>query len=488
VNWHQTVDQRLHRWLIMFNADPQNSTIDGYNATTREIQALIRTADQEDVSLRAHGGTWSFSPIAATDGILLNTQPLNYRFTIDPAMYAAPLPAGESLVFVQCGMAVSELNRFLGRNRCALQTCGASNGQTIAGAVSTGTHGAALRFGAMQDYVRALHLVISPDESIWLQPSTPVMTDALPLKLGARVVSDDRLFHAALVSFGSFGIIHGVLLNVTSTYFLQCWRESSKLSTVWAPTSSLAFSPLGLSGAGGREPDHFQVLLNPYDTKDGCIVTAMYRTATRPADSNPPVAGGWAQGDSAFEAVGLLTDMIPDASSMLASLLDKLAGSPMANVCGEPGQMFRDTTTRGKAAGAAIGVALPDAEAAIAIAKREILAIGAPALLAIRLVKSTQATLGFTRFAPATAVIDIDCPQSRRQRTLLPALWKALEDAGIPFTFHWGKLHDLDAQRVRRMYGSRVDEWLDARRAILPDAVMRQTFANDYTDRLGLSV
>jgi FAD binding domain-containing protein len=489
-NWHQTVDQSLERWLVVANADLHQSTIAGYNATTQGLQDLMRQAQEKNLSIRAHGGTWSFSPVAATEGVLLNTQPLNYRFPIDAADRHPQSPPGGPLIFAQCGMAVVELNRFLSAANMALQTCGASNGQTIAGAISTGTHGAALGFGAMQDYVRALHLIVSPDESVWLEPaSRPAVRDRLPAFLNARLVRDDELFYAALVSFGSFGLIHGVLLEVAPMYYLQCWRETLDLDNrVWQAIATLDFSGLPLTGAAQRQPDHFQVLINPFDQAEHGVVTAMYRVPSRPPGSKPPKMGSeWSQGDSAFEAVGLLTDLLPDASALLASLLDKLTATRIDDVCGEPGQMFRDTTTRGKTAGAAIGVAVDRTEEAIAVARAEIQRVRAPALLAIRLVKATKATLGFTHFEPATAAIDIDCPQSSRQRELLHNLWLALEQAGIPFTFHWGKLHEMDRDRIRRMYGTRLDRWLTARRTLLPTPELRRLFANSYTDRAGLS-
>jgi FAD binding domain len=478
-NWHQTVDQSLHQ-----------STIPGYNATTGVLQQLMRQALEKDLSIRAHGGTWSFSPIAATEGILLNTQPLNYRFRIGVDQYHPANAGGPPLIFAQCGMAIVELNRYLAPLGLALQTCGASNGQTIAGAISTGTHGAALRFGAMQDYVRALHLIVSPDESVWLEPfSRPAVRDELARFVNARLIRDDELFYAALVSFGSFGLIHGVLLEVTPMYYLQSWRQARVLDDpVWNAIASLDFSALALEGADGRQPDHFQVLINPFDQAENGIITAMYRVPSRPPGSKPPQTGSeWTQGDSAFEAVGFITDLVPDASALLASLIDKLTATRVENVCGEPGQMFRDTTTRGKTAGAAIGVPLSRTRESIAVARAEIQRIRAPALLAIRLVKSTKATLGFTSFEPATAAIDIDCPQSNRQRELLHSLWPALEQAGIPFRFHWGKLHDTDHVRLRRMYDDRVERWLSARRTLLDTPELRRLFANDYTDHTGLS-
>lgn len=37
------------------------------------------------------------------------------------------------------------------------------------------------------------------------------------------------------------------------------------------------------------------------------------------------------------------------------------------------------------------------------------------------------------------------------------------------------------------MYGPKVDDWLTARRTLLPTSELRRLFANAYTDRAGLS-
>jgi FAD/FMN-containing dehydrogenase len=87
------------------------------------------------------------------------------------------------------------------------------DGQTMAGAISTGTHNAAIHIGSMQDTVKGIHLVLL-NETVFLQrASDPVVTDLYRNEIGAdRIWSDDDLFAASLVNFGTFGIIHGFLI------------------------------------------------------------------------------------------------------------------------------------------------------------------------------------------------------------------------------------------------------------------------------------
>ncbi len=107
-----------------------------------------------------------------------------------------------------------------------MRTCGASNGQTIVGAFSTGTHGSAIDAGSTPDFVVGLHIVTGPHTHIWLERAThPVVADAFVEKLNTNLVRNDDLFNAALVSFGSFGFIHGVMIETEEIYLLECYRQ-----------------------------------------------------------------------------------------------------------------------------------------------------------------------------------------------------------------------------------------------------------------------
>jgi hypothetical protein len=60
--------------------------------------------------------------------------------------------------------------------------------------------------------------------SIYMQKSVnPVMTDDYAINaLGANeVITSDELFYAALVSFGSFGVIHGYLIEMEKLFQLS---------------------------------------------------------------------------------------------------------------------------------------------------------------------------------------------------------------------------------------------------------------------------
>lgn len=501
-NWHQNFTQPIHELLDLWNAKPAVSDFTVYRETTRGLQRLVGRAGQEGRSLRALGGSWSFSPVAATDGIVLNTRPLNYRFqfalqgTVDPQYGRDP----SNLFLAQCGNSLAELNEYLRSLRKALKTSGASNGQTIAGALSTGTHGSAFGVGGVQEYVVGLHLIVGPNRHVWLErASDPVIAPAIPRWLGADLVRNDDLFNAALVSMGSFGIIHGVLFEAEPLYYLQVYRSWRPLDeALWHAMETLDFTGLTLPRPATQPPFHFEVLVNPHDLAGGAFVKVMYKDSTRAADCRPlPTPGKIAQGDDAFEAMAVITDLASDVTPLVVNNLMKRLFAEEKGVCGTHGEIFRDTSTRGTAASSAMGIPLGAVRQAtdIGLQLNKDSQVGPfPGLFGYRYVKASRATLAFTRHKPQTCVFELDGPWSERTRRFYLKMWQAMDAAGIPYTFHWGKIHGLDATRVRQMYSdsqnparSAVEAWCDARRELFKESpASSQIFANQWLRGLGM--
>ena len=105
-------------------------------------------------------------------------------------------------------------------------------------------------------------------------------------------------------------------------------------------------------------------------------------------------------------------------------------------------------------------------------------------VFSFRFVKQTTATLGFTQF-PYTCIIEFDSFEAPSTWLFYTAIWKAVEEAGIPFTFHWGKVNNLNATKLRNMYGDKIDEWIDARNKLLSPEML-QTFTNEFMIGLDL--
>lgn len=82
--------------------------------------------------------------------------------------------------------------------------------------------------------------------------------------LGAQLIRDDTLFDAALVSFGSFGVIHGLMIEAREPFLLHAYRSFRPLDdALRTAISTLDFSGLDLHGQAEPALYHFQVTVNP---------------------------------------------------------------------------------------------------------------------------------------------------------------------------------------------------------------------------------
>ena len=481
-----------------------------YQKTTANIQWLIGQAIAGGFTMRALGNNWSFTKVGMADGGLVDTVSLKQTKILNNTMVSPDyLAAGNSsgnLFFTQCGMKVLELETILEGRGKSLRASGASNAQTIAGALSTGTHGAAYRFGAVHDQVVGIHLVCGPDKHVWLErESYPVAGDTLLEWMGnPEVRRDDNLFNAAVVSFGSFGIIHGVLLEVEDLFWLKGYsqRQIAYDDALKKAMTKLDFSglmqPMSLPvPTPGFEPYHFQIIVNPHQfdasgnrADRGAYVRLLYKgTPKPPAEQDMPGTGDFTYGDSTMGLIQTILDKIGPFAPLLVppmvNLLYPQALEDTNGVVGTMSEFFGNTNVRGKATSAAIAVSATDSTTVL----EEIVKLNAghpfPGVMGLRWVKKTPALLGFTRF-PVTCVVELDGVTSALTDAFLQRLWDRLDEMRIAYTMHWGKVNfGLTEARVRTMYGGGVDTWLRARQQLL-DAPTRAVFTNAFMHQCGL--
>jgi len=474
---------------------------DRYPKTTKNFQWLIEHALTHNLKLRAMGSGWSFTKVGVTEGGLIDTASLNFSFPIrqkHTSLNYARQP--EDLYFLQCGAIIHEVNTRLAKKnpQRSIKASGASNGQTIAGALSTGTHGAALNFGAVPDFVVGLHLITGPNKHIWLErASYPVASQEFVDWLGADLVQDDALFNAALVSFGSFGFIHGVMIETEPQFLLTEFREGAIAynATLKNAMKTLDFSGLNLPGTGMHGVMyHFEVLFNihelePNNPAKGAFVKYMFKkpfeTSHIPLQRN----NNFTYGDDLLGIISTVLDKLPGSGKLIPALVNLMFGmafKPEPPRVGTIREMFNYTKFRGKVASAAIGIDIQDSPKAVDL----IVAVNKqkpfPGGLSLRYVKGTKATLGFTRF-DNTCVLEMDGVDGRPARDFFQAVWNKLEQQNIRYTLHWGKVNfNLTKTRVKKMYGNaEVQSWIDARNQLLDTAAL-PVFTNTFLEQCGL--
>ncbi len=112
----------------------------------------------------------------------------------------------------------------------------------------------------------------NPQDNVYLERHThPAITNAFSEKIHARVIRNDGLFNAALVGLGSFGFIHGIVVEVEELFLLKRYvkKIDKQLALQLSKTmdfSNSAFTIPGEIDALGkpRRPYHYKVFINPY--------------------------------------------------------------------------------------------------------------------------------------------------------------------------------------------------------------------------------
>jgi hypothetical protein len=140
----------------------------------------------------------------------------------------------------------------------AFPTLGSAGGQTVFGALTTGTHGGDFKLPPIADAVAAVHLVADGGKHYWIEPivqpesSLQLTDDDLLMNTYGNVGDfqierNDQLFRSVLVSAGRFGVVYSVVLRAVRQYMLHerrelhDWQDMKKL--IADRTSSLYTQP-----------------------------------------------------------------------------------------------------------------------------------------------------------------------------------------------------------------------------------------------------
>ncbi|HUL04864.1 MAG TPA: FAD-binding protein [Candidatus Acidoferrum sp.] len=487
--------------------DPNPGTkppFDTYNDATKELQAIIKECVDGNKTLRARGSLWSLSSAAVTNGRIIDTSTLRVALEVPKAL-TVPAYTGDvtKLRFVECGNTVGALNNYLFASGLSLKASGSNNGQTIVGALSTGTHGGAYKVGPIAEMVVGIHVIVGPNKHVYLErKSYPVMQASFAQSLGAEFRQDDTLFNAVLVSFGSFGIIHGLMIETRALFALNALRfkvpyDNTLKAAITACDPTKIPVPAFAQGIPLDKPYHFELFLNVNEPNApaNAFMQIMYEA---PYDAATYAAPVWDGGESGLGADGL--NVMGAVVQRVPSPLDKLI-VPFLNreIDHEFSpylkkaiirDLFRGEKTLGKTLACGVGMPADRAVEAMDIAFNRYRKNGdmLPALVSVRFVKATKALLGFQRFEP-TAVFEIDSLNIEKTRTYFEQTWADLEAAGIPFTLHWGKYNNFwNAARLRAHYGAAaVDQWIASREALLESAAVRKVFTNPFMTTVGLA-
>ncbi|KAJ8097550.1 D-arabinono-1,4-lactone oxidase-domain-containing protein [Lipomyces tetrasporus] len=189
-----------HTWALTFFCRPelylQPSSIE-------QLQTIVRAAHQFKKTVTVTGAGHSPSDITMTKDWLIN---------LDDFDNVLSFSRHESGLFtdvrVEAGIRIYQLNAVLASRGLALQNLGSISDQSVAGIISTGTHGSSAYHGLISQQIVDITLLLASGDLLTVSPT----------------VQPD-LFRAAILSLGKLGIITHVTVRAIPSFTVHSFQE-----------------------------------------------------------------------------------------------------------------------------------------------------------------------------------------------------------------------------------------------------------------------
>lgn len=208
-----------------------------------ELAHLMKMYGRDERHVRVVGAGHSFTPIAQSDDILMSLENLQGVTSIN---------AGQNIATVRGGTWLKTLGNELLKHGLAQENLGDIDVQSIAGAISTGTHGTGIAYGSLATQVEGFTLITADGE-----------------RLECSAEHNPDIFKAAQVSLGTLGIIAEVKLCVVPAKRLHFKSHRESLQSCITNIERYK-----------RENEHFEFYWFPYTQ---WVQTKFLKGTTEPA-------------------------------------------------------------------------------------------------------------------------------------------------------------------------------------------------------------
>jgi L-gulonolactone oxidase len=403
-----------------------------------ELAAAVERAGRAGRRVRVAGAGHSFGDIARTDGVMLRLDRLARVLEVDRA---------SGLVRVQAGITIHELSRQLAEHGLALENLGDIDAQTIAGAISTATHGTGARLRNIAAQVSELTLVLADGSTLECSPER-----------------DPEVFRAARVGLGALGAIAEITLRCVPAFTLIGLDAPAPLRDTLERFEQLAL-----------DNDHFELYVFPHAT------VALTRTNNRTEESPRPRGRARAYANDVlltnhiFELFCRAGRRFPRRIPQINRLVTRLAGSSRRvdrseKIFASP-RLVRFTEME---------YALPREHTTLAV--RRVLEVveqrgfAVPFPIEVRTVAPDDAFLS-TAAGRESGFVAVHMYRGMAWEPYFRAVEAIMDELdGRP---HWGKRHFQTAETLCSRYPD-WDRFRAVRRRLDPEG----RFANDWTDRV----
>ena len=180
--------------------------------TVAEVSDVVTAAAERGDRVKCVGAGHSFTPAAATDGVLVSLDDLTGIESIVPTRDAAGRVDGAD-VTVWAGTRLHRLGPLLWELGLAQQNLGDFAEQSLAGAVSTGTHGTGCGAPGLPATVVGLQLVAADGSVLSCSPT-----------------SHPEVFEAARLGIGALGVITKMTIRCVPAFALRAEERPWTLS------------------------------------------------------------------------------------------------------------------------------------------------------------------------------------------------------------------------------------------------------------------
>lgn len=403
-----------------------------------EVVDAVVAARPQNLTVKMPGSGHSFTDIAVTDGLMLQPASLRGIVAVDRDALTVTALAGTPL---------RELNAALERLDLSLHNMGDIEEQTLAGAISTGTHGTGGVVASLSAQVAGLELVTGD--------GTLVHADA---------EENADILDLARVGLGALGILTSITLRVEPLFVLEAFEAPMRWDQAMAEFDSLV-----------ADNHHFEMFWFPHTDR------LLTKRNNRTVETAQPLSRfrGWLEDEFlANRAFGWANrvgnvhpGLVPRINDLSARAMSERRYSdvPHKVFTSRRGVVFREMEY---AVPREVGLqALRDARALV---ERNDWRIGFP--VEVRAVPADDVPLS-SAFGRDTVYLAFHTNAQSDHREYFQAVEDIMRDYdGRP---HWGKLHTRSAEDLESTY-PRWQDFQEMRDRLDPDRV----FTNPYLDRV----
>lgn len=400
-----------------------------------ELAEVVAQASARGQKIKAVGSGHSFTSAAATDGRMLRLENLRGITHVDRE---------KNQVTVGAGTRLSDLNTLLHAEGLALANMGDIAYQTVAGAISTSTHGTGKALTGLAGQVVAMTMVNGNGEIV-----------------ECSATSHSDVFEAGRVSVGALGVVSQYTLQVVPAFRLRALEQPMRLDDVLENAHDLSATN-----------DHFEFFWIPH-TK-----WALTKRNNRTDDELQPLprVRGWVEKtfmeNYAFGAVCRVGRARPSLIPRLATALPSSGSREYVDQSFEIFASPRIVRFYEMEHALPVEAVVPALKEIRAMVDRKGYLLNFP--VEVRFTKGDDVALS-TAYGRDSAYIAVHVYKGME----CEPFFRDVEDIlrGYDARPHWGKMHYRDAAELSTLY-PKWNDFIALRDRLDPG----RTFANAYTD------